>query len=472
MAKQSLETRLTRRKLVNRRGVWTTWQSPGSWQSVLLRASGNDDVLKLLGKCSTVGRIEENVTTDVLASQWAPPGGPWALLITLRSTKWLHLASMFRIDETTRALRQEFTGEVLQTGHQNTAGVTYVNYWKNQEQLLEFVTDGTLWETEELTDEADDEFGYTKLENTGFDPQFDDQWLNNCESAETAHQQLIVHLDAYVPGYAVDFQTHRLVAFHSDATDSEFIERIDLIHFGPQNEPEKIRQDSVSVEATAALSEAIDATDLSSVKTALANGASLIKIPDGTITPLAKACWQIELSNESVVDIIKTLLDAGAEPDNGGFQAESPLEIVLGNAKALPAMLHQVINLLIEHGADVNLESGQRAKRETRPLHQAAARGRLDFVILLLQAGADPSLTDSEGRTPLQICLQTHREMITQLGEENLADQHLEYTGICDVLKQAQSGTVPQLEAAQSQIDALTAKMERHRALMRKFGVK
>jgi truncated hemoglobin YjbI len=59
----------------------------------------------------------------------------------------------------------------------------------------------------------------------------------------------------------------------------------------------------------------------------------------------------------------------------------------------------EVVLLLIEHGADVNRQSGP---VKTTPLHMTARRGHVFLAEILLAAGADIEARDSEGETPLR----------------------------------------------------------------------
>jgi ankyrin repeat protein len=60
---------------------------------------------------------------------------------------------------------------------------------------------------------------------------------------------------------------------------------------------------------------------------------------------------------------------------------------------------NKIIQLLIEHGADVNM----RGITGTTPLFWAVMRGQKDDIKTLLEHGADPNLTNAFGDTPL-IC--------------------------------------------------------------------
>jgi len=58
----------------------------------------------------------------------------------------------------------------------------------------------------------------------------------------------------------------------------------------------------------------------------------------------------------------------------------------------------EVIEYLIQQGADVNLDRGMYG---VTPLHAAAQDRDHDMVRLLVEKGADPSAEDHQGRTPL-----------------------------------------------------------------------
>ncbi|KAF8497846.1 ankyrin repeat-containing domain protein [Russula emetica] len=57
-----------------------------------------------------------------------------------------------------------------------------------------------------------------------------------------------------------------------------------------------------------------------------------------------------------------------------------------------------VLRLLIEHGADINLQN----RFCTTPLQWASYNGALEVVRLLLEQGADVEAKDEDGKTALQ----------------------------------------------------------------------
>ncbi|RPB02411.1 ankyrin, partial [Choiromyces venosus 120613-1] len=59
-----------------------------------------------------------------------------------------------------------------------------------------------------------------------------------------------------------------------------------------------------------------------------------------------------------------------------------------------------LIKFLVEKGTDVNLKTGHQLRT---PLHEACENGHEDAVSLLLAAGADASIPDVHGDTPLHV---------------------------------------------------------------------
>jgi len=87
----------------------------------------------------------------------------------------------------------------------------------------------------------------------------------------------------------------------------------------------------------------------------------------------------------SPMAFVAELLRLGADPsyvDPAGFP---PLIAALSSRRA---DRNQILNLLLEHGADV----GQRGINDWTPLHYAVSDRNLEAVRLLLSRGADPDL--------------------------------------------------------------------------------
>lgn len=58
---------------------------------------------------------------------------------------------------------------------------------------------------------------------------------------------------------------------------------------------------------------------------------------------------------------------------------------------------HQIVSLLVSKGANPNLQDQQLQT----PLHLSAKRGHFQSSEALIKAGADVSMKDIEGKTPL-----------------------------------------------------------------------
>ena len=109
-------------------------------------------------------------------------------------------------------------------------------------------------------------------------------------------------------------------------------------------------------------------------------------------TPLALACW-----SDSNLAVIQLLLNAGADVNGSGGRI-APLH------QAAEYENIRALELLIEAGADVNSQSTGLFDLPvgSTPLYFAAQyAGNIVSVTTLLAAGADPNISNAEGRTPL-----------------------------------------------------------------------
>jgi len=96
--------------------------------------------------------------------------------------------------------------------------------------------------------------------------------------------------------------------------------------------------------------------------------------------------------------VVKALLDRGAKPSlPSRDQGFTPLHSAVANDAA--GSERDIVRLLLEAGADPNAKS----REGGTPLHTAAFTGDLDVAELLLAHGADPNVTDPKGHTPLDV---------------------------------------------------------------------
>ena len=110
------------------------------------------------------------------------------------------------------------------------------------------------------------------------------------------------------------------------------------------------------------------------------------------------------------VDCVRILLQHGAHPNQGHAESlETPLHHALARAGDTDGK--ELIQLLIDHSADVNAKTkpgivsfnfwrDARTRGET-PLHRAAAYASIEIVEMLLKAGADRTIRDINGDSPL-----------------------------------------------------------------------
>ena len=88
-------------------------------------------------------------------------------------------------------------------------------------------------------------------------------------------------------------------------------------------------------------------------------------------------------------DVVKLLLDMGADPNRGTEKGLTPLNLATSKSN--------VVRMLLVAGADPNKGNDH----GITPLHGAAGTCHTEIVRLLLDAGADPNAATVTGETPL-----------------------------------------------------------------------
>lgn len=94
--------------------------------------------------------------------------------------------------------------------------------------------------------------------------------------------------------------------------------------------------------------------------------------------------------------------------------AEASVELIEGTGYAFPALILAALaspvemsQLLIDNGAKLDSRSRCAAEEQiplgSTALHCAASQGRLEIVLALLEAGAWPNISDSQGVTPMML---------------------------------------------------------------------
>ena len=137
---------------------------------------------------------------------------------------------------------------------------------------------------------------------------------------------------------------------------------------------------------------AVWTNNLMAVQRLLEGGAD----PDETTTdrtPLMESVDEPEdFYGEDEAAITDALLAAGADVDRRDAEGRSALHYAV-RAGAVP------VRRLLEVGSDPNV----RALDGSSPLHEAVRYGTSEVVELLLLGEAEPSHSDAEGRTPLDL---------------------------------------------------------------------
>jgi ankyrin repeat protein len=104
------------------------------------------------------------------------------------------------------------------------------------------------------------------------------------------------------------------------------------------------------------------------------------------------------------VEAAKIVLDAGADPDTKCPQGRTLLNdavyCVEDMRKKEREEMLEVIKLFVQHGADINHKAGSECFGHT-PLLHAAFDGWFDAFCLLLELGADPTLTGDDGNAAI-----------------------------------------------------------------------
>lgn len=123
-------------------------------------------------------------------------------------------------------------------------------------------------------------------------------------------------------------------------------------------------------------------------------------------------------TGEHMTDIVRVLLEHGADPNLRQAAGASALHIAASTADGMV-----LAQMLVDRGADVNAKD----KKGRTPLIAAASTGQLDIVQLLLDKGAEVNAQSKDGATALHAAvLFGHKEIVATLlavgANVNLAD--------------------------------------------------
>ncbi|KAF2998851.1 hypothetical protein E8E13_003394 [Curvularia kusanoi] len=112
--------------------------------------------------------------------------------------------------------------------------------------------------------------------------------------------------------------------------------------------------------------------------------------------------------DEDKTDLVRLFLDWGTD-----------INIVIDGRTALEAAAHynnlNVAELLLQRGANMNIEDGEYGRSGQMLLHIASSRGELEIAKQLLDLGADANAPDESGCTALEIALRWNHPEIVEL---------------------------------------------------------
>jgi ankyrin repeat protein len=136
----------------------------------------------------------------------------------------------------------------------------------------------------------------------------------------------------------------------------------------------------------------------------LNHGADANAHSSGCFTPLIAA------AHSGHLEAVQVLLEHCADINLQHFLGETALYCAL-TGHGSDEKVVEIVRRLLEHGADPNI----RNKKHKIPLHQASSRGYLEAARLLLSYGAKVDEKDEEGKTPFQLAASKGRDEMRKL---------------------------------------------------------
>jgi len=114
-------------------------------------------------------------------------------------------------------------------------------------------------------------------------------------------------------------------------------------------------------------------------------------------------------------EIAKILLDNGADPDAKDYPSDTPLHYLCEGSSIESESDIKIMHALIKAGADLNAVTEYNGKT---PLHYAVEGNKVEFIEILIKAGADLSIKDKEGKTPTDLASDEIKELIRSLSSK------------------------------------------------------
>lgn len=131
-------------------------------------------------------------------------------------------------------------------------------------------------------------------------------------------------------------------------------------------------------------------------KLLLKNGINAAVQNNDGLTALGKFFERVYLNN--IEKIVTALINNGVDINAAAYYDESPVIKIANNAATLSTNIEQM-EYLVKLGADINIKN----KQGYTPLMLAVMKSNIDMVRVLLDAGADTTLLDDNGRNAKKI---------------------------------------------------------------------
>jgi ankyrin repeat protein len=362
-----------------------------------------DDISDAVMRQSSVERVERNVLPRLSGIE--KPVGQVMALVKLKGQAWVYAAGGSRPtrDNLLKTLSKRLKGRVLRVGEESVSGVLYYQLYDTGKCIESFQSDGTWFHggveiDPDLEEESDRMLG-TQFTSELRDPQQVDwsRYKSEWEFVDHFLREQDAYLTFVWAGFPQNADALTLTCYHDDERKPENIERVDLVFYKPT-----AAERAAAVTKVDELLVAIQNRDAEAASEALSQRADLGRLPVGRGDSylLLAIQYAAKSYDDPVVDL---LLDAGADPNFGG---QEPIISRLVQFLGASVGSMKTILKLLSHGANIDEQGTVTANTYFPPggqtaLIKAAFTRKPIFVKLLLKCGANPTITDADGKTAL-----------------------------------------------------------------------